>query len=81
MRGISLVVAGCALVAWGMPSAWSGGMGLVTAIAAGELVYPAGLWMLRVVEPDDVALMRRLADRLPKHFRSGYLLVLGWLEH
>jgi O-antigen/teichoic acid export membrane protein len=66
---IATAAASCALVAWG-----------VTVAAAG-LVYLAGLRVLHAVEPEDVALLARLAERLPRRFRSGCLLVLGWLEH
>lgn len=61
---------GCAVAAFFVADAIDGLAGVGLAIVAGVAVYALALRLLRVVPPDDIALMERLLQKLPGRLKG-----------
>ena len=76
---IGLAAAGCAMLAYTVTLVVPGWPGLVAAVACAGAAYIPLLAVTRALEPDDLAILSRLADLLPHPVSQPYRRALGWL--
>lgn len=69
----------CALVARLIVATWPVPLALVPAVIGGALTYVFAVRVLRVLAPDDVAGLTRLAQPLPAAFAGPWSTLVGWL--